>query len=480
MADPIADKARVASALAYISDEATRYLASLDERLVRTKRVDEVLGTLGGGPIPENGVGSTAALEELVAASDAALGSAGPRFFHWVTGGGTPAALAADWFASAIDQNAFATDSSPLGTRLETIAIGWLKELFGLPASWGGVLTTGATTANFTGLAAARRWWAQRHGVDVDDDGFAGLPTVPVFSSGYIHVSATKALAMLGIGRSAVRRLSRDPVGRLDVDALEAGLHELRGAPAIVVANAGEVNAGDFDPIAKMADLAERYGAWLHVDGAFGLFAAVSPRTRVLVDGIERAHSVIADAHKWLNVPYDCGFAFVRDLSLLPGPFGIGGGAAYLPKEPNMYGVLGPEASRRARGLTVWATLRAYGRGGYREMVERHLDLAQRVARRVDEAPDLERLADVPLNIVCFRVHPPGLDDEERLNDLNTRVGAALLEDGRVYVGTTRYAGRVAFRPAIVNWRTTEPDVDLIIEAIRELSARLGAVAAAR
>jgi glutamate/tyrosine decarboxylase-like PLP-dependent enzyme len=220
-----------------------------------------------------------------------------------------------------------------------------------------------------------------------------------------------------------------------------------------------------------MADLAERYGAWLHVDGAFGLFAAISPRTRHLTEGIERAHSVISDAHKWLNVPYDSGFALVRDASLMPGTFAFG--AAYLPSAGVMYGVLGPEASRRARGLAVWATLRAYGRRGYREMVERHLDLAQRVAARVDASPDLERLAKVPLNIVCFRAHPRGLDDEERLDALNTRIGAALLEDGRVYVGTTRYGGKVAFRPAIVNWRTTERDADLIVEVVRELAARL-------
>jgi glutamate/tyrosine decarboxylase-like PLP-dependent enzyme len=469
VSDPLREKQRVADALRYISDVATAYLASLDARRVRTARVEDALRGFGG-PLPEEGVGAMPALEELVAASDAALASAGPRFFHWVIGGGTPAALAADWFTSAIDQNAFASDSSPIGTRLETVALDWLKDLFGIPGSWGGVLTTGATMANFVGLAAARRWWAQRHGVDVDEHGFVGLPPVPVLSSGYVHVSATKALAMLGIGRGTVRRLSRDGVGSLDLDALETALRDLRGAPAILIGNAGEVNAGHFDPLARMADLAERYDAWLHVDGAFGLFAAVSPRTAHLTEGIERAHSVISDAHKWLNVPYDSGFAFVRDASLMPGPFAFG--AAYLPSAGVMYGVIGPEASRRARGLTVWATLRAYGRRGHREMVERHLDLAQRIARAVDASPDLERLAEVPLNIVCFRAHPRGMDDEKALDDLNTRIGAALLTDGRVYVGTTRYGGKVAFRPAIVNWRTTEADVDLITEAVRELAPR--------
>jgi glutamate/tyrosine decarboxylase-like PLP-dependent enzyme len=240
------------------------------------------------------------------------------------------------------------------------------------------------------------------------------------------------------------------------------------------VATAGEVNAGDFDPIDRIADLAERYGAWLHVDGAFGLFAAVTPRTAGLVAGIERAHSVISDGHKWLNAPYDCGFAFVRDRTALARTFGLD--AAYLPPpddpRPNM-GFLGPESSRRARSLAIWATLRAYGRNGYRELVEAHLDLAQHLAERVDAAHDLERLADVPLNIVCFRYRPPGVGDAE-LDGLNERLGRAVLEDGRVYVGTTRYGGRIAFRPAIVNWRTREEDIDLLVAVIRELGAGLG------
>lgn len=426
---------------------------------------------------PEEGDGAVAALDALLRASDGALRSSGPRFFHWVVGGGTPAALAADWLTSTWDQNAFSWDSSPVGTATEELAVEWLKELFGLPTSWGGVLTTGATMANFTGLAAARTWWARRHGIDLDERGFSGLPAVPILSSGYIHPSATKALAMLGVGRDTVRRFTSDDVGRVDLVAMEAALRDLKGAPAIIVGNAGEVNAGDFDPIDALADLAERYEAWLHVDGAFGLFARVTPKAARLASGVERAHSVISDGHKWLNVPYDSGFAFVRDASLLAGAFAIG--AAYLPKpgEHPMFGAIGPEASRRARGIAVWATLRAYGRKGYREMVERHLELAQHLARRVDEASDLERLADVPLNIVCFRYRPKDATAEE-LDALNLRLGAELLADGRVYAGTTRYRGVVAFRPAIVNWRTAEADVDLLVDVVRELGTRLGAAAA--
>jgi glutamate/tyrosine decarboxylase-like PLP-dependent enzyme len=250
-------------------------------------------------------------------------------------------------------------------------------------------------------------------------------------------------------------------------------LRGLNGAPAVLLATAGEVNAGHFDPLADMADLAEEFGAWLHVDASFGLFAGLTPHTAHLLEGVERAQSVVSDGHKWLNVPYDCGFAFLREPERLLRTFTIN--ADYISDlvdaHPD-FGHLGLESSRRARSLAVWATLRAYGRSGYRDMIERHLALAQRIAQRVDVAPDLERLADVPLNIVCFRYHPPGATEEE-LDELNKRLGVAILADGRVYVGTTRYAGKVAFRPAVTNWRTAEADVDLLVEIVRELGARL-------
>lgn len=456
--------------------EAESYLEALPYDPVRTQRANEV--ALGfDGSLPEEGEGGLAALRELADGSDALIRSAGPRFFHWVIGGTTPAALGADWLTSAVDQNAGAWDSSPLSARLEMLAVDWLRDLFGLPEGWGGVLTTGATMANFVGLACARSWWAERHGVDVDVEGLGELPAVPVFSSGYVHPSATKALAMMGIGRERVRRLSRDAAGRLDLEALERELAALGDQPAIVIGNAGEVNTGDFDPIAAMADLCEEHGAWLHVDGAFGLFAAVSPRTAHLVSGVERAHSVISDGHKWLNVPHDTGFAFLRDPSRLGRVFSVA--AAYLPgpdDERPVYFNLGPESSRRARAFPVWATLRAYGREGYRRIVERHLDLAQRVAEAVDEAPDFERLAEVPLNIVCFRYRPTDVPEDE-LDELNERVGRDAMADGRLYVGTTTFEGKAAFRPAIVNWRSSEEDVDLILDVIRELGERARASA---
>jgi glutamate/tyrosine decarboxylase-like PLP-dependent enzyme len=384
-------------------------------------------------------------------------------------GGGTPAALGADWLTSAYDQPAFGWASSPFAARLEQIAVDWLRQLFDLPADFGGVLTTGATMANFVGLAAARNWSGERQGVDVDEQGVGTLAAPLILSSGYLHPSAAQAVGMLGFGRGNIRRLARDDVGRLDLGALERELKQA-AAPAIVIANAGEVNAGDFDPIADIADLCERYAAWLHVDGAFGLFARLTPSTRTLTDGVERADSVISDGHKWLNVPYDCGFAFVREMERLPRALNVG--APYLPSpddpHPN-FGFIAPENSRRARALAVWATLSAYGRAGYREMVERHVRLAQHLAECVDASPELERLADVPLNIVCFRARPPRIS-EQQLNELNARLGEALRADGRVFVGTTNYAGKTALRPAIVNWRTDIPDIELIVEVVRELT----------
>jgi glutamate/tyrosine decarboxylase-like PLP-dependent enzyme len=287
-----------------------------------------------------------------------------------------------------------------------------------------------------------------------------------------------KALAMLGVGRRQVRTFSADESGRLDVPALRRALEQVRG-PAILLATAGDVNDGGFDPIATMADLADEHGAWLHVDGAFGLFAAASPTTRELVDGVDRAHSVVVDGHKWLNVPYDCGAAFVSDPEIHHGAFASS--AAYLGSDGLdrlTFSSFGPEMSRRARALCVWATLRAYGRDGYRAMVERHMGLARRLADQVDAEPDLERLADVALNVVCFRYRPSSVDeanvDEGRLDDLNRRLGEAVLDDGRVYFGTTVYRGHVAFRPAIVNWRTGPEDVDLIVPTILELAGSLG------
>ncbi|WP_436760629.1 pyridoxal phosphate-dependent decarboxylase family protein [Streptosporangium sp. V21-05] len=466
------ERDQTAAALEEVARAAGPYLDSLGDRPVHDHGADGLIDLLDH-PLPERGEGTLDTVRRLLrAGTGAATHSSGPRFFHFVVGGSTPAAQAGDWVTSLLDQAGGLWLTSPFATRAETVALRWLKDLFGLPESYGGVLTPSATFANLTGLACARQWWGERHGADVGADGLAGLPPMPVLAGGYLHPSSRKALQILGCGRDSARILAADETGRVDLAAMDRALDEIDG-PAVIIGNAGEVNTGDFDPIGELADLAERHGAWLHVDGAFGLFAAASPRLSHLVEGVERAHSVTSDGHKWLNVPYESGFAFVREPELMVRSFGAWG-AAYLPPgdDPHVnYNVLGPESSRRARALPVWATLRAYGRRGYREMVERHHDLALRLGAIVEEAADLELLAPVRLCVVCFRYRPPGVPPEE-LDALNAWLGAELLADGRVYAGTTTYRGMTALRPAILNWRTTEADVDLLASVVREIIDR--------
>ncbi|CCH30521.1 aminotransferase class V-fold PLP-dependent enzyme [Actinosynnema sp. NPDC047251] len=472
MGDPLISREDAAEALGMVARAAGKYLDVLPHLPVRDLSQAHLVKELDG-PLPEDGDGTMTAVADLLRiGTRAATHSSGPRFFHFVVGGSTPAAQAGDWVTSLLDQAAGLWLTSPLATQAETTVLRWLKEMFGLPAGYGGVLTPSATFANLTGLACARHWWAARHGVDVTADGLVGLPRMPVFSSGYVHASSRKALQLLGLGRDYVRTLTRDDAGRLDLEALDRELAV--SGPAVLIANAGEVNAGDFDPVDEMADLAREHGAWLHVDGAFGLFAALSPQTAHLVRGVERADSLAADGHKWLNVPYESGFAFVKDPLSLGRAFG-GWNAPYLPEPDDEfvnYNNLGPESSRRARALPIWTTLRAYGRSGHRAMVERHRDLAVRLGGIVERSADLELLAPVNLFVVCFRYRPPGVP-EDRLDELNRRLGEELLDDGRVYVGTTVYRGRVALRPAIVNWRTTAEDIDLLASVVREIGARL-------
>ncbi|MEM9381413.1 MAG: pyridoxal-dependent decarboxylase, partial [Planctomycetota bacterium] len=425
--------------LRQLAEWSIAYLDGVGERRVAADAAPLALSGL-----PEIGAGDAEAVERLRAlAEERSVASVGPRFFHWVVGGVTPAALAADWLTSAVDQVASSTTGSPLGVDLEEQAMRWLAELFDLDSgAWTGALTTGATTANFVGLGAARQWVGEAHGVDVAQTGLAGLPRIPVLSSGFVHASVEKALAMLGLGRDACERFARDNRGTLDVEALGARLASLEGAPAIVVATAGEVNSGRFDPIDELADLCAEHGAWLHVDGAFGLFARVTPRVRALANGVERADSIASDAHKWLNVPYDCGFVLARERALLAKTFRLA--APYLPSSAagsapvSVPANLVPECSRRARALPVFATLLASGRAGVREMVERHLDLAEHLRARIAASEDLELVDDGALNDVPFRLAPAGVRRRD-LDALNAEAGRRVLADGRVYVGTTRY-----------------------------------------
>lgn len=448
-------------------------LATADDRIALPPEADQILRVLDE-PLPGKGCGIGDTLDQLLDLNRrAGANTGGPRCFHFVIGGSTPAAHAADLMATAFESLAYTWVTSPVGVRMELQALQWLRELFELPAEWPGIMVTGGTMANLVCLAAGRQWWAERHGVDVYEAGMSGLPPMPVLTSGYVHASVRKVLGLLGVGVDQLDIHARDARGRLDIDAFSTALERLDGQPAVVVVNAGEVNAGDFDPVGEMIDLARSHNTWIHVDGAFGLFARVSPRTAHLVAGVERADSVAVDGHKWLNVPYDSGYAFVRDHDLLAKSFRYS--ADYLPSTDDprpTLGAIGPESSRRARGFAVWATLKAYGRNGQRRIVEHSLDLAQHLANRVEAAPQLELMAEVPLNIVAFRFNPGGQSDAQ-LDDLNRRLGEAVLADGRFLVGTSKLGPRTIFRPAFSNWRTRFADIDAFADVIVELGHKL-------
>lgn len=425
-------------------------------------------------PLPETGTDPDSAVTEWMRRAEPGIvTSSGPRYFGFVVGGTLPAALAGDILTSTIDQNGGIWSLSPAAAQTELVVARWLKELFGLPMSWRGVMTSGATMSNLVGLAAARQWASERLGFDAAEDGLGGHPPIPVISSEAIHASARKALGNLGFGRSSVRTVPA-PDGRVDVAALEREMASIDG-PVIVIGNGGEVNTGQFDDLKALAELcrSHRAGAWLHVDAAFGLFAAVSERYRHLVSGIELADSVCADAHKWLNVPYDSGFAFVRDDEALRAAFATSG-AAYLAGSGGWdVDDYTPEMSRRFRALPAWCALRSLGREGYRDLVERCISNATRLARWIDEQSWLElmnaeRMREAPFIIVCARYTDPSWDDDEH-DRRNGELLDALQADGRVYASTTRWEGKTAIRFAFDNWMTTESDVDIICDVLRDV-----------
>jgi glutamate/tyrosine decarboxylase-like PLP-dependent enzyme len=397
-------------------------------------------------------------LDEL--GSPATMGIAGPRFFGFVIGGSLPAALGASWLASAWDQNAGLFAATPISALLEEVSLGWLLDALALPAGCGGAFVTGGTVANFTALAAARHAVLGRLGWDVESQGLFGAPAIQVVVSEEAHPSVFKALGMLGMGRERVVRVPVDSEGRMRADSLP----EVQSS-SIVCVQAGNVNSGSFDPAAEICRRAHAEGAWVHVDGAFGLWAAASPRYAHLLEGVQQADSWATDAHKWLNVPYDSGLAFVRDPEILRAAMGLT--AAYLPqgehREPSQYV---PELSRRARGVEIWAALKSLGRSGLAGMIERGCRCARRFADGLREA-GFEILNDVVLNQVLVSFGLP---------DVTARVIAGIQEDGTCWCGGTVWQGRHAMRISVSSWATTEADVDRSLEAMLRVAGEAGAV----
>lgn len=424
-------------------------------------------------PLPVEGVSAAVALDEWLARAEPGIvASAGPRFFGWVQGGVTPGALAGDWMTSAIDQHGMLWRSSPAAVATEHAVVNWLKEMFEIPDDWVGTTSSGATMSNMIGLAAGRQWVGEALGFSPALDGLASNPPIPVVSSTHIHSSAIKALGNLGLGKTTIRKVAANG-GSIDLDAYETELATIDG-PVLVIANASEVNTGAFDDLQGVIERARAHpgGAWVHVDAAFGLFARLSDRTRHYLDGIEGADSICADAHKWLNVPYDSGFAFVRQKEFLFRAFSSP--AAYLAGSP-----LGldldayvPEMSRRARGIAIWCSIKQMGLHGYQEMVERCLDNAWAFADWIDAEAGLELMAPAPLNMVCWRYTPAGLDDGAT-DDFNRAAIVAIQDDGRAFVSGTVWNGRAAIRCAFDNWTTTLDDVAILQDAVWDIGVKL-------
>lgn len=394
------------------------------------------------------------------AAEDGTVASTGPRFFGFVIGGNLPAALAADWLVSTWDQNAAVFATSPLASVIEEITAGWLRELAGLPSTSSVGFVTGCQMASFTGLAAARHRVLQRAGWDVETDGLCGAPQIEVLVSEEAHYTITLALRLLGLGAARLRRIPTDAQGRMRIDELRTALRGGQG-PCLVCAQAGNVNTGAFDPIDAVADAARERGAWLHVDGAFGLWAAASPRRAALTRGIERADSIACDAHKWLNVPYDCGIVFCADEAAHRAAMTLE--AAYIAgsrdeRDPHEFV---PEESRRARAVPVYAALRSLGRSGLAQLIERHCRHARRFADGL-RAAGFEVLNEVVLNQVLV-----AFGDAERTR----RTIAAIQREGTCWCGGTVWQGRTAMRISVSNWRTTEEDVERSLEAIVRVAA---------
>ncbi|HEX3123331.1 MAG TPA: pyridoxal-dependent decarboxylase [Rhodanobacteraceae bacterium] len=388
--------------------------------------------------------------------SPATMAMGGARFFGFVIGGALPAAMAANWLATAWDQNSAMHNVTPATARLEQTALRWLVDLFGLPGGTGGAFVTGATVANFVALAAARHNVLARAGWNVEADGLFGAPPITVVVGNEAHPSAIKSLGMLGLGRNRVVRVPVDGQGRMRVEALPRV-----SGPTIICTQIGNVNTGASDAVAAVRDRAGA-DAWIHVDGAFGLWARVAPSRAPLVAGIELADSWATDAHKWLNVPYDSGLAFVRDADALSAAMAIT--AEYLPTQTQGRNPADftPELSRRARGVDVWAALRSLGRSGLTELIERNCRQARRFADAL-AASGFEILNEVALNQVLV-----AFGDAARTQ----RVIAALQADGTCWCGVTVWQGRTAMRISVSSWATTDADVELSIEAMRRVAAQ--------
>lgn len=461
------DLQQVDAFLQEVKDYSIAFLADVD-----TLPVKSASAAFERFELPRKGMGAMNTLLQFKERYGQHLAAnSGPRNWGFVTGGATLPAIAGDWLTAVFDMNAADKDTAPLQIETETIAM--LRQLFGLPEAFSGCFVTGATMANFAGLAIARQWLGKQLGVDVAQEGMAALSNAKIVSC-VPHSSTVKSLAMLGFGRNALLKLSSLPEREaIDIEVLKHYLETHKGEPLIVVASAGTVNTVDFDDLKAIAELKKDYNFWLHVDAAFGAFATCVPEYRHLLDGWEAADSITIDAHKWLNVPYDAAMIFTRHQDLQLDTF-KNTGAAYLgdPAKDFKYSNYTPENSRRLRALPAWYSLVAYGADGYAGIVNNNIQLARQLGTLIEENDAFQLLAPVRLCVVCFTLN---VADEEKQAATDALL-KALDESGKVMLTSTVYQGVPAIRAALVNWRTTENDLAIVWEEMKRQAARLAVV----
>jgi glutamate/tyrosine decarboxylase-like PLP-dependent enzyme len=456
------------AALARAHALAVEWLRTLPDRAVVQRASLAELRAALGGPLPDDGEDPVAVVERLAERAEPGLvATAGPRYFGFVIGGAIPAALAADWLTSAWDQNAAMYVMGPSAAVAEEVAGAWLIDLFGLPETVSVGFTTGATMASFTGLAAGRHALLARAGWDVERAGLFGAPELPVVVGEERHATIDAVLQMLGLGWDRVIRVDSDDQGRMRPDRLRAVLEGL-DRPALVCAQSGNVNTGAFDPLPPIVAAVRANDGWLHIDGAFGLWAAADPERRELVDGLAGADSWTTDAHKWLNVPYDCGLAFVADKAAHHAAMSMG--AAYYVEssgaERDPFDWV-PDSSRRARGFTIWAALRSLGRRGVAQLVARDCDLARRFGETLAGERDVRILNEIVLNQVLVRFDDPSGDPAA--GDQRTEAVIRTVQTGgTMWLGGTTWHGRRAMRISVSGWATDAEDVDRSVAAIVE------------
>lgn len=448
-----------------VVSETIKYFELLQDIPIGVTSSIEELKSSVDSDLPNDGEDPEIALNKLISSVKKGLiHSQNPRYFGFVIGGSTPTSIAADWLTSVWDQNAQVFDTSPAASIIEDIVANWILELLKLPKELSVGFLTGAQMANFTALNVARNAMLEKHGWDIELNGLQGSPNFNILVGESCHGTIHSAIRMMGLGKKNIKSISSDFQGRINIDSLKNELNNCSG-PTIICAQAGNVNTGCFDSFEEIIPLAKKHGAWVHIDGAFGLWARTSPKYFHLVTGIEKADSWTVDAHKWLNVSYDSGIVIIRDsknhykLKTIQCSY-----AGQHSEEHRDGSQWVPENSRRARGFVLYAALRNLGRDGVRNIVENSCSLATEFAQQLEKLPNVHVLNNVVLNQVLFRVESESNCDT---NSFNNNICEHIQKEGLAWIGTTRWQGKIAMRISVSNWLTTKADVDKTIRSIR-------------